>query len=382
MNTKLEAEQIQERLYRAAEALARIKNNRAYTRAMLTEADTMSEQARKIGLILPGLTERISTLELLDPLGHLRPNEQLDVSIQLENLKNNLAEIEESLIRLLENVEGQASSSRWIPPREVPQSIEQPHLQSLSALIVGVSNYTKAGMGMLTTPRADALVMRDLLMKIHGQDHAAERICTLVDDAADRAAILSATKDLGRSSADLLVFYFSGHGLSANGQAILLPYDYNIESKSSSAVHITEITQLLRASRASSKVIILDACHSGPDIDVTDEETKGNSGISGMDPDFFRRVFDEARGLAVITSCVAAQVSWTFKRTGLSCFTYFLSEGLRGAADTHKRGFVTVSDLFHYLTNSVRGWAEERGKRQTPALSYTTTGEIVLAVCG
>lgn len=117
------------------------------------------------------------------------------------------------------------------------------------------------------------------------------------------------------------------------------------------------------------KLIVLDACHSGAAI--------GKAG-PGMAPEFIARVFTEAEGMAVLASCKQGQQSWEWPEEGRSVFTHFLLEALSGHADLDGKGFVTVSDASRYVTDGVKAWAVEHGVPQTPTLQYTVAGDIVL----
>ena len=117
------------------------------------------------------------------------------------------------------------------------------------------------------------------------------------------------------------------------------------------------------------KVIVLDACHSGASIGKAEPT---------MTPEFIRRVFEEAEGMAVLASCKQGQQSWEWAEKSRSVFTYYLLEALAGQADLDQKGFVTVSDASRYVTDGVKRWATQEGVPQTPTLQYTVVGDIVL----
>lgn len=381
MSIRLDAERLLDQVNQTETVLRRMKQNRAYeTRGQ--EAERLYERVRQQTLVVPSFVERIDSLELVDPLHISRPNEWMDIGILVAKHQNRFVrEVEEPLAELLQNVEGSAAKARWVPePSKAGVLAPILEVRERWATLVGVSDYQKAGLTSLSTSKSDASAIHDLLLsdQRYGDQSAQTRL--FVDSTAQRVDILSAIENAAQAAngGDMLLFYFSGHGDLKDGDAILIPYDYDRAAPKDSAVRIAEVMGLMNSSRAHVKIIILDACHSGPDIPLGDEEKKGVEKEMGMDPDFERRVFDQARGSALLAACVARQASWTYRAKGLSAFTYFFCEGLRGAADFGRKGFVTVSDAFHYVANEVQQWAEERNLRQTPALSYTTTGEIIL----
>jgi uncharacterized caspase-like protein len=202
----------------------------------------------------------------------------------------------------------------------------------------------------------------------------------LPDSDARGAAVRDRVAECAQQTTeeDMLVFYFSGHGVLRNGVPLLVPYDYDRNSPETSAISVDEIRTLLADTPARAKILILDACHAGPDIGLGNPQGKEATGLDSMPEGFLDRVFGQARGTAILSACVAKQQSWTYPDSGLSAFTHFLVHGLKGAADMDQKGFVTVSDAFHFVVDRVRRWAADQQLRQTPALTYTTTGEIVL----
>ncbi len=137
------------------------------------------------------------------------------------------------------------------------------------------------------------------------------------------------------------------------------------------AVNLKRVKQIIQSSEARAKVIILDACHSGAQI--------GKKALE-MTEDFIRHVFAEAEGMAILSSCKQNQVSCEWPEKGQSVFTYYLLEGLRGAADFEEKGFVTVGDISRYLADRVKAWAVQRSFIQIPTLQYSVVGDIVLTV--
>ncbi len=186
-----------------------------------------------------------------------------------------------------------------------------------------------------------------------------------------RANILSELNSVAQAAGegDLLLFYFSGHGIAEGGESYLLPRDARVAALRLTAVAMKDVREIMESSYARAKVIILDACHSGAAIGKAEPV---------MTPEFIQRVFTEAEGVAVLASCKQGQQSWEWRQQSQSVFTHFLLEALAGKADTDGKGFVTVSDASRYVTDAVKQWAVEHGVPQTPTLQYTVAGDIVL----
>jgi predicted MPP superfamily phosphohydrolase len=241
------------------------------------------------------------------------------------------------------------------------------------ALLVGVDDYSDVTISSLKVCADDVQAVYDV---ITARGYAPDGVKLLQspsgsDFPATRAAIFSALTSLAETADqnDLLLFYFSGHGIVRDGLAYLLPSDASYTSVADTAINFDRVKQVIQTSAARAKVIILDACHAGAQI---------GKAFTGMTKDFVRRVFEEAEGLAILASCKERQVSWEWPEKGRSVFTHYLLDGLSGAADFDKKGFVTVNDISRYVTDKVKRWAVQRSLVQTPTLQYTVAGDIVL----
>lgn len=170
---------------------------------------------------------------------------------------------------------------------------------------------------------------------------------------------------------DLLLFYFSGHGQAEGGAGYLVPRNGRGVALHDTAVPMKRVKEIIGKAQARAKVIIVDACHSGANL----EAAKGKRPMSA---EFINNVFKEAVGLAIISSCKEEQYSYEWPEKQCSVFTYYLIEALQGKADNDEKGFVTVQDVNRYVTNGVKQWALEQSVSQSPRLDYFVSGDIVL----
>src|SRR5579875_3597834 len=195
-----------------------------------------------------------------------------------------------------------------------------------------------------------------------------------------RDNILAALKKAAEEAEenDLLLFYYTGHGdveKKKNGgtevmESYLVTRTGHRERLAQTALAISCVREIMEASRARAKVIILDACHSG------DKIRKG----ARISPDFIRRVFDEAAGIAVLSSCDRGEESFIWEEMQHSVFTYYLLEALKGEADRDKKGIVTVGDIYEYVYNAVVRWAEQENRSQHPTSNAVMRGNIPVCV--
>ena len=101
-----------------------------------------------------------------------------------------------------------------------------------------------------------------------------------------------------------------------------------------------------------------------------------------MPPAFIKRVFEEAEGLVVLSSCRQGELSYEWKAQKRSVFTHYLLEAIAGEADMNEKDFVTVQDANRYVVNGVKRWAARNRVSQSPTAQVTASGDIILTRYG
>lgn len=230
------------------------------------------------------------------------------------------------------------------------------------ALLVGVDK-CKA-IGELKVCAADATAMKSVLEKI---GYPAKHITLLVDTQSDintmptMGNVMRAIERLAEVAdpEDQILFFFSGHGVTCNGDSFLVPTDGDLTN----GINLTWIKQQFATSEAKEKIMILDACHSG-----------AAKGVSGITPDL-----KKADNLVMLLSCESNQVSWPDNHGRHSVFTAAVLDGLSGKAANAERK-VTHRTLAAYVHANVKNWTYENQKNtQTPVLVDDGSKDIVLA---
>jgi hypothetical protein len=176
------------------------------------------------------------------------------------------------------------------------------------------------------------------------------------------AELKSLVKNTGPG--DLLLIHFAGHGVLENERAYLVPADARKAALKDTALDLEKIKRTLVKANAQARILFLDACHSGI----------GRDG-AGMDTEFERQIHFEANGVAVLASCRHGEVAWEHNKNRHGAFTYFLLEGLRGAAMEEGSYIVSFDSLKDYVTLSVKKWAIENGKQQWPNAATQLVGD-------
>ena len=135
-----------------------------------------------------------------------------------------------------------------------------------------------------------------------------------------------------------------------------------------SGLPVTELEQKMRRSIARRLILTLDACHVGVEI-----------GRSSIDYELFiRNVYELAEGFALIAGSTAQQAAceWHEKQHGV--FTYYLLEGLSGAAMNHDQ-LVTVDGLKKFTLNKLRHWnIQHSGILQETTARVEGLGDMIL----
>jgi uncharacterized caspase-like protein len=83
------------------------------------------------------------------------------------------------------------------------------------------------------------------------------------------------------------------------------------------------------------------------------------------------------RGKVIITASAANEVSVEKDELQHGVFTYYLLEGLRGAADTDQDGIVTVDEAYSYVSEKV---PRATGQEQHPVKKGSIEGNLVMSI--
>jgi len=241
------------------------------------------------------------------------------------------------------------------------------------ALIIGNSRYDDSSLGRLKAPELDVQELEGVL-KAPDVGHFDE-VTTLLNEgcASVRKAIARFYDQRQRD--DLLLLYFSGHGVKdEQGHLYLALRDTESGLLAGTAIETAFISGRMDRSFSKSQVLVLDCCHSG----AFAHGTKAAQGVSVGTAEAFEGT---GLGRVILTATDSTQYAWDGDQiigdAPNSLFTHFLIEGLKtGAADRDDDGAVTVDELYDYVREQV----VNSTPRQTPhKWAYRQEGEIVLA---
>ena len=213
------------------------------------------------------------------------------------------------------------------------------------ALIVGVSEYSD--FTRLQNSTRDADTVAHVLRAVAGFDD----VQLLLNPTQVHLAEKVEEHFTGKDPDDLVLFYFSGHGVKDERGQLHLAVSTtrrhaNGELVRASAVACQHIHDAMSTSRSRRLVVILDCCFSGA-------FAEGIQAKDGGRVDLRSQLGGEGR--AVLASSSSTQYSFDAVEMGLSTYTQFLVQGIAtGDADLNHDGWITVDELHEFARSHVQ----------------------------
>lgn len=170
---------------------------------------------------------------------------------------------------------------------------------------------------------------------------------------------------------DLVLIYYSGHGLpnNKNNDLYLATQDTEDELLEATAVSFDQLYKWISQSLCKRVVIILDCCYSG----MAGLAFKGNVAAQ------LENINDRVAGTTLMTAASNDQVAIDRAEGGYSLFTKYLIDGLKGQADSNGNGVIGVGELFHYVSEKV---SRDNPAQQPKRFLKGETGELIIAKSG
>ncbi|MBX3192761.1 MAG: caspase family protein [Labilithrix sp.] len=195
------------------------------------------------------------------------------------------------------------------------------------------TNVGGAGQQPLRYAEDDARKMADVLRQLGRYGNADLRVLVRPDSASvlaavdDVAAKLRAHQAKGEEA--ILVFYYSGHARA------------NAFSLGSEELAVATLREKLRTIPSTLTLVVLDACQSG-----TFARVKGVEPAADFTYNSVSRL--TTKGIAVMASSSAQELSQESDELKSSYFTHHLIVALRGAADVDGDGRVSLDEAYRY----------------------------------
>jgi hypothetical protein len=245
----------------------------------------------------------------------------------------------------------------------VPIPIDRDPQVKIWAVVVGAATYTH--MPTLRYTDDDAYHFYAFLKSPEGGALPDRQVRLLIDEQATRNNIIDAMRAtfLRADDNDVVLFYFSGHGL----QGAFLPVDFDGYHNQ---LRHEDIKAILQQSQAKHKLVLADACHSGSLLSM-------RTPLHQTLKKYYEAFEKTSGGLALLMSSKSEEYSLEDRGLRSGIFSHFLVRGLKGEADRDGDGLVTVLELFDYVHQNVRIYT---GNIQTPTLTGNFDPAMPVAV--
>jgi Caspase domain/Sulfatase-modifying factor enzyme 1 len=237
------------------------------------------------------------------------------------------------------------------------------------ALLIGVSEY-EPGLNQLPGAVNDVDGMQRVLANPEMGGFAENEIIVLKNPQPQIMREAIEKLFASRQKDDLLLFYFSGHGIKDDAGRLYLSTRATRKEKSglvkSSSIEANFLHGNINESRSQRQVIILDCCFSGAIAQGMTVKDDGNVDVQQQ---------LGGKGRAILTSSTSTQYSFEQEGSELSIYTRYIVEGIeKGAADKDGDGYISVDELHEYASAKV----QEVSPAMTPKFYPVEEGHKIL----
>jgi uncharacterized caspase-like protein len=228
------------------------------------------------------------------------------------------------------------------------------------AVVIGVSRYADQNIPSLKYADADAQAFAEFLQTPQGGSFEPDHMRVLINEEATIANVKDAMYNflLQAIDIDYVIIYFAGHGAPNPmrlDQLYLLTYDSNPNLLGTTAFPMWELPTVLERVIAAKKVVVFsDACHSGG-ITTDLASTRGMS-LTKSNPvnQYLTSLSRSKEGFVVFTASGENEVSQELPEFGHGVFTYYLLDGMKGAADVNNDYTITINELMYFVEVQVK----------------------------
>ena len=229
---------------------------------------------------------------------------------------------------------------------------------SLYAVVIGINEYKNPKL-KLKYAVADAKLFADTLKKVASPLFEKVEINLLITkEQTTKEAIKNTLEKMKRlSPEDVFVFYVASHGTVDEGEYFLITS--NVGSLSTfrlrkDALTQTELKELIANVPTTKKFIVIDTCNAGK----LGEALQVAMLTRGMSEETAMKILAKAVGSTIISASTSLQEALEGYQ-GHGLFTYVLTEGMKGKADTDRDGFIRTLELANYVDSEVPALAEK-----------------------
>jgi uncharacterized caspase-like protein len=257
------------------------------------------------------------------------------------------------------------------------------------AVVIGIGGYESALIPRLKYTVADAEAVYQTLIRSAG--FKKDNVMLLTDRTERKPTLRNIKWALGTFLSkvarkdDTVLIFFAGHGApdvdirgaERDGLAkYLIPQDADPDDLFSTALPMDDLQTIFSRIESERVIAFLDACYSGAAGGRTFMSKSVRA--SSVDDQFLERL-TRSKGRAIVTASRPSEVSIELAELGHGIFSYYLVEGLKGAADLNRDGIVSLQELYEYLEQQVSNKSRLAGANQHPVMKGEMEGVLPLA---
>jgi uncharacterized caspase-like protein len=166
------------------------------------------------------------------------------------------------------------------------------------------------------------------------------------------------------SQNDVIIIYLAGHGLAIDGEWYFMPYETMVKDNQEYYIQVgvaaQQVQKLLIDSKVQHVMVMIDACYSGASLNafrkMQDVQRRFSRGLS------------KSVGVVVLAATRKDQEAAELSDLGHGLFTYVVSEGLGGKADSKPRNKkISAHEVADFSTETIPGFSKKYlGAAQEP----------------
>jgi len=277
------------------------------------------------------------------------------------------------------NAEGTMQSAAAV--HEIAANIATVRRPALHALVVGINKYENPKLELKYAVPDAELFAATLAERTQGLFESVTVKKLIAPAETSKTAIVQALQTMQKQVRpdDLFVFYVASHGTMDNSEYFLITS--NVGSTSTARLKQDALSQdalkeMIANVPATKKLIVLDTCNAGK----LGESLQVALLTRGMSDDTAMKILSRAVGSTILSAASSVQEALEGYQ-GHGLFTYVLTDGLKGAADADKDGYVKTLELADYVDTKVPELAEKVFRhKQYPIVSPSGMGFPVTRV--
>jgi hypothetical protein len=252
------------------------------------------------------------------------------------------------------------------------------YAQQKYALVIGIAGYPSFNKNeQVRYADRDATDFAAFIQTFQGGSFPSRNVHLVTNSDAKRERLYEEFnwlyKTLGPQ--DVLYVFFSGHGVEYRSTSYFLPYNASMDNLLADGIPMSEFFKRVTVDTSAKQVVVfIDACHAGAaegaksplSADIQKEWESSNA--------------KEGQVTMALFSSMAYEKSWEDAKLSHGLFTWYLLEGLKGAAPKTPQGFITAEKLWDYVRANVESRSQANfAARQTPFASINFRSDFVLA---